>query len=241
MNLQVTPTDQSIEVWCFRLDESPERIDQLVELLPDSEKQMKDRGVVPEIGLRATVARAGLRSILSHYLGIPAPSIPLHIGEHGKPTLDGESIVFNLSHSESLAMVAIATTHSIGVDLERIRTDAPIEDLAVRCFSRRELSQWQSLPIQQRRTSFFHLWTQKESFVKAHGGGMTIPLQEFDCQVDPAEGGALLDSRVDGDDPGIWSIIAGERAPMVRFAITYAGVDHQILDVDPQQVGLSRW
>ena len=97
MNLQVTPEDQSIEVWCFRLDESSEKIDQLVELLPDSEKQMKTRGVVPEIGLRATVARAGLRSILSHYLGIPAPSIRLNIGEHGKPALDGDSIVFNLS------------------------------------------------------------------------------------------------------------------------------------------------
>ncbi|MDE0959574.1 MAG: 4'-phosphopantetheinyl transferase superfamily protein [Planctomycetota bacterium] len=241
MNLNPTPDDQTIEVWCFSLDESLERIDQLVEFLPESEKPMKNRGVVPEIGLRATVARAGLRLVLSHYLGIAAPEIFLNIGKHGKPTLDDEPIVFNLSHTESLAMVAISTCHSIGVDLERVRPDAPIEDLAARCFSPRELSQWRALPVDQQRTSFFHLWTQKESFVKAHGGGMTIPLRKFDCQVNPAKGGDLLDSRIEGDHPALWSIIAGERTSMVRYAITYAGVDHQMVDVDPQLVGLSRW
>ena len=241
MNCHALPDPGTIELWAFGLDEPPERIEVLVDSLPSQEKARLDRGIEPVIGIRSTVARAGLRRILASYLDIPPQDIPLTVGKHGKPELDGVDLAFNISHSEAFAMAAICRGSRIGIDLETLRPETPIEELAGRCFSASEYRQWSHIAEQDRLSSFFHLWTQKEAFIKAHGGGMTIPLQDFDCQVDPSGQGGLIESRIEGDESSRWCIRGCSRHQGIRYSIACDRIECCIVDRDPSEVGLSRW
>ena len=142
MNCHALPHPRTIELWAFGLDEPPERIEVLVDSLPSQEKARLDRGIEPVIGIRSTVSRAGLRRILASYLDMTPQDIPLTVGKHGKPELDGVDLEFNISHTESYAMAAISRGSRIGIDLETLKPETPIEELARRCFSTSEYRQW---------------------------------------------------------------------------------------------------
>ena len=231
----------TIEIWPFALNESPQRTEALLPSLAADEKGRIHQGIFPEIGRRHAISRIGLRHILSCYLDVPPQEIPLTEGEHGKPLLATEDLAFNLSHTGDHAIVAVSGKGNLGVDLEKIRDNAPIEDLALRCFSPQEYQQWQQYAAELRMTSFFHLWAQKEAFLKAHGGGMTIPLKDFDGNIDPAASSGTIQSRIDGDSERCWRFIASEIGPELRFAIVWDGEEKRISERNPEDAGLSRW
>jgi 4'-phosphopantetheinyl transferase len=54
-----------------------------------------------------------------------------------------------------------------------------LTDIASDVFSPSELRSLRSLPTEQLRRRFFELWTLKESYLKARGVGLTLPLHEF--------------------------------------------------------------
>ena len=89
---------------------------------------------------RYAVAHANLRRILGGYLHQPAKKISFHANRFGKPELAGEasSLHFSLSHSQSIAVLAVAHGLPLGVDVEEVR---PIEpEVAATHFSASELS-----------------------------------------------------------------------------------------------------
>lgn len=240
--MAMTPIpDDTIEVWPFLLDETPERFESLTQSLAPEERNKIDQGIFPEIGHRSAVSRAGLRNILASYLEISPKEIALQEGEHGKPTLAGEEISFNLSHTGKFALLVASNEGQLGVDLERIRAEAPIEDLAQRCFSSDEQKQWNNYSGEQQLNSFFHLWAQKEAFLKAHGGGMTIPLKDFDCLADPEEKEGVIRSRLSGDSDETWRVIAGEKGQDLRYSIVWNGTSKSICYRNPEEAELSRW
>lgn len=240
MAIQPIPAD-TIELWPFLLDESPQRFETLVKALVDDEQSKIDQGIFPQIGRRGAISRAGLRHILSSYLQISPQDISLEEGEHGKPALSGGELSFNLSHTGKYALLAVSSGGQLGVDLEQIRKEAPIEELAQRCFSPEELKQWLQYREQQRLISFFHLWAQKEAFLKAHGGGLTIPLQDFDCLVDPSAQQGLIRSRIEGDTERTWRVVGGETGENLRYAMVWDGAEKSVRHRDPEEAGLSRW
>ncbi|MGE4619249.1 MAG: 4'-phosphopantetheinyl transferase superfamily protein [Planctomycetota bacterium] len=237
-----TPSPREvIDLWPFLLDESPQRREALLSSLAADELGKIDQGIFPEIGQRTAMSRVGLRRILESYVGIPSQEIRFTEGKHGKPSLETDPISFNLSHTGKHALLAVSSEDDLGVDLERIRLEAPIDDLAQRCFSECEFEQWNQLPQDQKLISFFHLWAQKEAFVKALGGGMTIPLKSFDCEVDPAESAGIINSRIDADRQRNWRVLSGNIGVDLRYAIVWDGVEKSIVIRNPETVGLSRW
>ncbi|MEE2882316.1 MAG: 4'-phosphopantetheinyl transferase superfamily protein [Planctomycetota bacterium] len=234
------PAD-TIETWPFLLDAPPPLFDTLVQSLTPAEQGKINQGIFPEIGRRSAVSRAGLRHILSSYLGVPPQEISLREGEHGKPSLAGEEISFNLSHTGGHALVAVSDQGQLGVDLEQIRTEAPIDELADRCFSPDEFKHWDQYSGQQRLISFFHVWAQKEAFLKAHGGGMTIPLKDFDCRIDPCDEVGLIQSRISGDADRTWRMVAGNMGEDLRYSIVWDGAEKSVRSRDPEEAGLNRW
>ncbi len=89
----------------------------------------------------------------------------------GKPFLTTKTgIHFSLSHSGSWVFCAISRD-PVGVDVELPRCTA---EIAHRFFQPEELEGLELVPEQLNR-----LWTAKEAFVKALGGGLTIPLNSF--------------------------------------------------------------
>lgn len=91
----------------------------------------------------------------------------------GKPYLrDWPGVQFNLSHSGAYGVCAISNA-PVGVDIEMIR---PLrQDVAKRFFTKVEQEYLSARPTED----FFRLWTRKESFTKAIGKGLTLPMDRF--------------------------------------------------------------
>lgn len=100
--------------------------------------------------------------------------ILLERNAYGKPFLKNHpELHFNLSHSGSRVMCALSRGE-VGCDIQQMgRWD---EKLAKRFFSPEEKA---FLASESSEEAFFRLWCLKESFVKAAGRGLALPLRDF--------------------------------------------------------------
>src|SRR5262249_10949243 len=144
---------------------------------------------------RFIVAHGVLRLILARYLDRPAGSLQFKLGPNGKPELAGdllETLYFNLAHSENLALVAVGTNSSIGVDVERVRCLDNFDELVGRFFSHREASVFHGLNAELKPQAFFNLWTRKEAWLKATGEGIGHSLNRVEVTFLEGDGARLL-------------------------------------------------
>jgi 4'-phosphopantetheinyl transferase len=153
----------------------------------NSEEQARAGRIRHELTQRAFVrVRASLRILLGRYLRVAPSSIRFAFGGKGKPRLAGSEpdcgLVFNVSHSGDLGLIALALDTALGVDVERHRYMPNKDGMAERCFAESELAWWRALPEALRALAFFDLWSCKEAFVKATGEGIALGLET--CVVD---------------------------------------------------------
>lgn len=121
-----------------------------------------------------------LSFLLARETGIERGKLELVFDYYGKPHLPGVNLHFNLSHSGEFIACAISPT-IIGTDVETIQ---PIDlSIAEHFFSPMEVQDLFSLPEEKRTEYFFNLWTLKESYIKAEGLGVSIPLHSFSFQI----------------------------------------------------------
>ena len=101
----------------------------------------------------------------------------IEIGAHGKPYFKDKTRFpfFNISHSGDYAVCAVATCE-IGIDIQKIQSYSP--RLLRRILTKQELLQ---LEQSEEKESFFcRLWSQKESYVKWSGQGITRELDTLE-------------------------------------------------------------
>lgn len=156
-----------------------------------------------------TVTRALLRTILAGYLETDPRSLQFAYSEKEKPSLAAPrtvAIEFNVSHSGSVALLAFARGKLVGVDVEQIRADFDHEKIAVRFFSENERKQLSALAPSARPDAFFRCWARKESYIKAVGTGLSLPLRDFDVSLKPGDENALLATRPDSSEASRWSL-----------------------------------
>ena len=103
--------------------------------------------------------------------------LPLEIGTdtNGKPRLIGHEYAFSLSHSAHFAACALADD-PVGLDIQ-ILTKCD-ERLVRRFFTKGE--QESIFSAKDPDAAFTRLWCRKESFLKAIGTGLRLPLDRFD-------------------------------------------------------------
>ena len=140
---------------------------------------------------------AGL--LLDHALeayGLQERSVEYELGEWGKPVLKYHpEICFSLSHSGDYAICTIGDK-PVGNDIERIKEGRL--KVANRFFAKEELSWLYEAEREEAQTwRMFRLWTMKESFLKAVGRGMSLPLQDFSIHMDEESGRARVRHSVD--------------------------------------------
>jgi 4'-phosphopantetheinyl transferase len=140
----------------------------------------------------------------------------------------GDDLRFNLSHSHGLALCAVTSGRELGIDVEYQRPELAEESMAARFFSTRENAVLASLPVALRRTMFFAGWTRKEAYMKAVGGGLTIPLEQVEVALAPGEPAALLSVPGDPAEGRRWSL--RELAPEAGYAaaLVVEGHDWQL-------------
>ena len=176
---------------------------------------------------RFVAGRGLLRIILSSYVGVSPGEIIFTYGSRGKPGLQPEidrpAIEFNLAHSHGMAIYAITQDRPVGVDIEFIQADFPVEDVARNFFSVAELSTLQALPNTLRTEAFFKCWTRKEAFIKALGDGLSCPLSDFDVSLVPEEPARLLDVRWASEEVSRWCMEDVEAVPGCAAAVVFSG------------------
>ena len=127
----------------------------------------KTEGLKNEIQKKLSI---GAELLLSEYLG---RSPKYCIEKFGKPC--GEEIEFNFSHSGCIAICAVSD-FPIGADVEKIRNINMNIAKKKFCPEEYQVISTSSNP----QESFFEYWVKKESYLKALGTGLRIPLNEFD-------------------------------------------------------------
>ncbi len=145
---------------------------------------------------RYWVAHVALRRILASYLLVDPCSLRFEFEEFGKPKLVGAGLTFNLSHTRSIALLAVSKNQKIGVDTEPLNRPINTEAISKRFFTAKEHQDLLSLSGQERQQAFFRLWVMKEAFVKAVGCGLSGSLAAF--EVSESEGNLKIvpiDSR----------------------------------------------
>jgi 4'-phosphopantetheinyl transferase len=182
----------TVSVWMIRTDPSDDRLRALATVLDDAERRRADE-IRPPLERRRYVAVHGaVRLILAARLGVPAADLRWRRGENGKPTLtDRDDLQVNLSHSEDLAMLAIATGVPVGVDVQRMQPRVDVARMAERYFPAAEAAYVAEASAEERAGRFFALWTRKEACLKAVGArlmqGLRLPVLGTDPVVrDPS-------------------------------------------------------
>jgi 4'-phosphopantetheinyl transferase len=133
-------------------------------------------------------ARSWLRKIIGKYLRISPGLLQFGYGEYGKPWLMNEegnphSLQFNLSHSEGVAICALAWEKPLGIDVEALRFENSYDSVAENFFSQNERLALQTVASEFKQIAFFNCWTRKEAYLKARGDGLIFPLDEFDVSL----------------------------------------------------------
>lgn len=155
------------------------------ELLSLDESTRAKRYLFPRHQRRFTVARAMLRRILARYMNLNPSELVFAYNQHGKPELHHASTIqFNLSHSGDTALLAVGKKHPLGIDLEFFSA-RPYEGIGKQLFSSSEMLALSQVAPSLKPLVFFHIWAQKEAFIKACGLGLAYPTQDFDVAIFP--------------------------------------------------------
>lgn len=173
-----------VHIWMGVQDRTESECSRFLRILSPDERMRAEQFRFEEHRLKFIARHGILRTILGKYLGVPAHTVLFHHGANGKPELAKafrrSGVVFNISHSNGLALFAFARNHEIGVDIEHVRDIPEMEHIIERFFSPGERAFIHATPPLERRDAFFDCWTRKEAFIKATGTGLALPLSSFD-------------------------------------------------------------
>ncbi|OUL99498.1 4'-phosphopantetheinyl transferase family protein [Variovorax sp. JS1663] len=183
MTIQQLPPSAHCRLWLVDLDATP--APQAVASLSESEWERARRFVFKRDRNRFIAAHAALRETLASQCGIPASMLEFQLGPFGKPVLVEGGLHFNLSHSQSLALIAVCDQAEVGVDLELLRPMPDAEALAETYFSACERRALAALPPEARERAFLCCWTRKEACLKATGMGLSVDTRSFEVGVLP--------------------------------------------------------
>lgn len=175
---------------------------------------------------RYATTRGVLRKVLAGYLGLEPSALTFSYSEKEKPSLAGSNlnaIKFNVSHSGGVSLLAFTRGREIGVDVEQIRRDFDLEAIARRFFSEHERRQMFALPTEERFEAFYRCWTRKESYIKATGDGLSLPLHQFDVSIASGDCDALIATRPDAAEAAKWSMREIPAGPGYAAALCVRG------------------
>ena len=217
-----------IHIWTVPLVVDPAELDRLRGLLSAPERERAARYLHAPSREQFTVTRARLRLLLGRYLGTEPACVEFGTSNTGKPTLPGTGLSFNVSHTQGLALIAVAAGREVGVDVERVRTQPTHLDMATRYFTPGESRRLNALPPTESERAFFHVWTRKEAFLKAIGLGLSHGLERFEVAVPPDEPCRLLHIDGDADVAARWTLRNLDPAAGYVGALAVEGTGYEI-------------
>jgi 4'-phosphopantetheinyl transferase len=101
----------------------------------------------------------------------------------------------------------------------------PSAGCAQTLISSHEVAELQGVHEDLRTQAFFNCWTRKEAYIKARGGGLSMPLNEFDVSLAPGEAAALIRNHKDEGEVSRWSMKSIDVADGYVAALVAEGHD----------------
>ena len=177
---------QQIDLWLVFSGEisDPVLLREYSALLCEGERLQRSRFHFARDQHRYLVTRAVVRSVLSKYVAIAPAAWTFRPDAFGRPAIANENVAarrlaFNVAHAGNLIVLGVARECALGVDTEDVCARDPPLEIAERYFAADEAAALRALPREQQRQRFFEYWTLKESYIKAHGKGLSMPLDRF--------------------------------------------------------------
>ena len=152
-------------------------------LLSPEEREQQQRFIPAKKRQEFLATRVLVRSVLGQVLDIPPEALRFDRNEWGRPALvptpTSSPIHFNVSHTDGLVVCLVSTSHEIGIDTELLSRAPALLALAPRVFAPQEQNDLAKLIDDEKLHRAVRLWTLKESYIKARGMGMALPLDGF--------------------------------------------------------------
>ena len=212
-----------VDVWAVRLA-APAAVSRAFRsLLSPQEMSRADRSHQAHLKASYEVSHGVLRVLFSQYLKRGPREVEFTLGRAGKPALRGDSrLRFNMSHSGGLAAYAFTLDCEIGIDIEEVRTMPDLEPVAQHYFCGAEAAELLAIPDERRRQeAFYRCWTRKESYIKAIGDGLSVPLDRFQVTFSPDSAARLVHIGHDAGAASAWTLEHLEPAPGYVGALAY--------------------
>jgi 4'-phosphopantetheinyl transferase len=188
------------------------------------------------------ITRVLVRTTLSRYADVAPEDWRFSTNAHGKPFVSGPRAVpelsFNLSNTDGLVACLIGPGLDVGVDVENTERSGETVTIAEHFFAASEVTSLRALPEELQRERFFAYWTLKESYIKARGLGLAIPLDQFAFLLDAPSIAISFDARLN-DDPKAWQFARFRRPGPHALALAVKRGDAPDLDVRVTSVDLA--
>lgn len=175
-------TDATVDLWFVEPAEvhRSSLLERCEALLTTEERARRDAFVFERHRHEYLVTRALARAALASYLGTAPASLAFVRNDHGRPELSPRSLFFNLSNTPTLVVCIVSRDREVGVDIEPIDRGERILGLASTVFTERERGSLARLSSAERERRAVELWTAKESYIKARGMGMSLPVDKIE-------------------------------------------------------------
>lgn len=208
MNTKVVNLPEKIiHVWYCDFEQHLTKLDSYLILLSSDEKIRSERFKFKRDKECYIISRGILRLLLGKYLKLDPRKIEFEYTSYGKPYLSFENALnFNISHSGNMASFAFFQYQEIGVDIEKIKDDFDVLELAQNFFSKTEITSLEEQSKDMLPRAFFRCWTRKESFIKAEGSGLSFPLDQFAVSLDSDDTAELLETKWNENEKQEWRL-----------------------------------
>ncbi len=234
VNAPLSMPDDEVHLWRVDLDAIRSEEPRWLKVLSGDETQRAARFHFPVDRQRFIASRAFLRKIIAAYLDAVPSDLTFVYSKKEKPSLgpvfSDSGLTFNLSHSGGIALYAFSRRRDVGVDVEQVRRDFDVEEIARRFFSPQEQNELALIPAAERVEAFFRCWTRKEAYIKATGEGLSVPLTQFDVSLAPACTNALVSTRPDAAEATRWRLIKVPAGSGYIAALCVRGRDWKLKD-----------
>jgi 4'-phosphopantetheinyl transferase len=202
--------DGIVQIW-YSLPETinnPELLSEYRRLMSADERLREKRFRFEKDRHIYVVTRALIRTVLSKYSSIDPCHWQFEENQYGRPELlkklNAPSIRFNLSHTSGMVACVVALDRDVGIDVEDLTRETEILELADRFFSQEEAAALRELPREDQTERFFSYWTLKESYIKALGIGLSMPLDRFSFHLERGYPIRISFGSEVAGDPATW-------------------------------------
>ncbi len=177
------PTMPGVAIVHVDLNPDPAHEGEAFEWLDRGERSAWER-YTPGPRRRFSLCRAALRAVLCDYLGCSNERLAFATSDHGKPfaLVAGQrvGVAFNVSHTASHGLIALAPSGRLGIDVEERIPKPSLDALIESVMGAEERADLAALEVNEKLALFYRLWTFKEALIKALGTGFSTDPSGFE-------------------------------------------------------------